>query len=457
VRLLRAASIRKQILLLAILLVVLVSLVAMISEPFIYGRHDKGIEIGLFAGRAELIVSQFERAQSIADEDAILQIAASDGLSVQRLSSREVAGRGGIVEASDDLLATTRAAIDPGFLHSIVDLVTGRPAPSLLIVRVDADRALAIDLPDFPKYLWLAPAVASGLLKIIIPLAILAYFSSWLITRPLERIAEAAKRESVLDETWAEPFEVEGASEIRSLANSLNLMRARIQHMAVDRTRVLRAVSHDLRTPLTRLRMRAERCEQADLKDLMLRDIATLGAMIDESLAFLNNTPEEARKVDLSSLLQTVSSDFSDTGNNVVFDGPRRLVFVCKPQGITRAISNLVSNSSRYAKQIAIGLEATDAGGVKITVKDDGPGLSDELKKRVIEPFFKADEARQIGAAGGGFGLGLPITKGVVEKGHNGTFTLLDNKPTGLMVEIELPPPRGNGTGSNRRNRISIG
>ncbi len=448
---LRGASLRNQILLLAILLVVLVSLVAVVSEPFIYGRHDKGLEIGLFAGKAELVVSRFARAATIADEDAALQTAAENGLRLKRISAQEMTGQA-VVNLPKDVLAATRAAIDPSFFQALADLVTHRHRPEDLVIRIDADRALQLQLPTFPDYLWFAPAVLSGLLKIIVPLVVLGYFSSWLITRPLERIAAAAERESVLDETWAEPFDVEGASEIRSLANSLNLMRARIQHMAVDRTRVLRAVSHDLRTPLTRLRMRAERFEQSDLRDLMLRDISTLAAMIDESLAFLNNTPEESRKVDLSSLIQTICSDFTDTGHHVVFEGPRRQVFVCKPQGITRAISNLVSNSARYAEKVTIELEPMAAGGVRIIVRDNGPGLSDDLKRRVAEPFFKADEARQSGKAGGGFGLGLPITKGIVEKGHNGTFLLLDNKPTGLAAVIELPPLDALPTASGRRD-----
>lgn len=441
-RILRSTSIRNQILLLAILLVVLVSLVATITEPFIYGRHDKGIQIGLFAARVERIVDQFRLARSAAEEDAVLQSAAKLDIPVAKASSGQVAGRNDIVESSNDLLPRARAVMEHEFFATIRDWFTEQSTPDTLLVRVDADRVLAFRVPVFPGYLWFAPAVASGLLKIIIPLALLAYFSSWLITKPLERIAAAAKRESVLDESRAEPFEVEGASEVRSLAESLNVMRSRIQQMAIDRTRMLRSVSHDLRTPLTRLRMRAERSEQTELRRLMLADIETLGSMINESLAFLDNTPEEPRKVDVSSLLQTITSDFSDTGIDVSFTGPRRLTYVCKPQGMTRAISNLVDNASRYAKQIDIHLQAADDGGITIKVSDDGPGISDALKARVVEPFFKADDARQVGVRGGSFGLGLSIAKGVVEKGHCGTLTLQDNAPHGLTVEISLPPHR---------------
>jgi len=191
------------------------------------------------------------------------------------------------------------------------------------------------------------------------------------------------------------------------------------------------------------MRMRAERCEQQDLQRQMLADITTLGSMIDESLSFLTNAFHSvpSRKIDISSLLQTIATDFSETGTDVSFSGPRRLTCLCKPESITRAVSNLVDNASRYANRIEIELQSAADGGVLINVIDNGPGLSDQLKARVLEPFFKADKARTTGT-GGGFGLGLPTAEGIVRKGHGGTLTLRDRNPNGLIVEISLPSGR---------------
>ncbi|XUY29153.1 ATP-binding protein [Agrobacterium sp. rho-8.1] len=434
---LRSASIQKQLLFLAILLVVLVSGVAATTEPFIYGRHDKGIEIGLLAGRMETVLEQFSRSQTELEEEAALRFADRLGIwtkrsSVSRASILYEAGT-----PNTEILRRVKELINDGIVTAIQNAVSGNHGAPVLIIKVDDTRALSFTMPQFPPSVWLLPAMASGILKIVIPLILLAYLSSWLITEPVIRFAAAAQRVS-MDDHSEEPFKAEGALEIRSLAASLNTMQSRIQTMLRERTRVLRAISHDLRTPLTRLRMRIERSSEPALKDMMLADVATLSSLIDASLSFLDNTFEPARKVDLSSLLQTISDDFADTGIGTRFIGPRRLTHVCMPQALTRAVSNLVDNASRYAENIELYLE-DHRDGIIIRVSDDGPGIPDELKKRVLEPFFKMDQARQTGANGGGFGLGLSIAQGIVATGHKGHFTLRDGQPHGLVAEIILP------------------
>jgi signal transduction histidine kinase len=433
------ASIRKQLFFLAIFLVILVSVIAAISEPFIYGRHDKGIEIGLLAGRVESVLEQYARSRTVAEEDQALLFAERLGISARRVPASRASMSYQAGMPSGDILLRVRELINDGFWMALKNAIDSPDTPAILTIRVDDSRALSFDMPQFPSRVWFAPAVASGLLKIVVPLVLLAYLGSWLITEPLVRFAAAARRVS-MDDHSSEPFQAEGASEIRSLAASLNTMQNRIQTMLRDRTRVLRAISHDLRTPLTRLRMRAERSTEPELRKAMLADIKNLADLIDASLEFLDNTPEQARSVDLSSLLQTIASDFSDTGINVTYSGPRRLAYLCMPQGMTRAVTNLVENASRYATEIELTLERSPDEGVVICVSDNGPGLSDEFKEKVLEPFFKADTARQSGEKSSGFGLGLSIAAGIVKTGHRGTMTLRDNQPTGLAIDINLPP-----------------
>ncbi|MBZ5763260.1 HAMP domain-containing histidine kinase [Rhizobium sp. VS19-DR104.2] len=437
---LRRASIQQQILTLATLLVVLVSVVAMFTEPFIYGRQDREFQNGLFAGRAETLFVLLKDAKTPQEEKAVRDTAASMGILVEKLLANELSTSQVVISSPDELVSRAKALTAGNILESISYLFLGEIVPNVLTVRVDTERVFTFSVPKFPAEVWFAPAVASGLLKIVVPLLVLAYFSSLLITNPLRRFAAAAKRVS-LDDSTDEPFLADGASEIRSLAESLNVMRTRIQTMAEYRTRVLSSVGHDLRTPLTRLKMRAERSTEPELKQLMLSDITTLAFMVDECLAYFNDpsATEKARKVDLSSLLQTITSDFVDTGVDVTYIGPRKLVYVCKPQAMTRALNNLIENGSRYATRIELKLKNVVDGEIEIQVCDNGPGLSGDLKAKVLEPFFKADESRQIGIKGG-LGLGLTIAQGIIIKGHGGRFELRDSVPNGLTIAIKLVP-----------------
>lgn len=445
---LRSASIRTQIFALAILLIVLVGVVAALTEPFIYGRHDKGIAIGLLTGRIEAVVDNYRSAQTDAEEQSVLAAAEVRGLPVVSVSPEALAQSNPdfVVEEPAALLGKVRDALEIGFFRSVGHILTQQPAFIPLVVRIDDGRALLFRLPLFPRSLWFYPAVTSGILKIVIPLILLAYTSSWLIIRPIGRFAAAAEKASA-DNTLERPFVAEGATELRSLAVSLNVMRNRILQMAESRTRMLSSISHDLRTPLTRLRMRAERCEQPELQRKMLQDLTVLDSMINESLNFLTDSLHNipSRKVDLSSLLQTVATDFMESGEIVRFHGPRRLKYVCKPESITRAVSNAVGNATRYASEIDIELEDGGENGIFIRVCDNGPGLDDEMKSRVLEPFFKVDEARPAGA--GGFGLGLPTAEGLISRGNGGTLVLKDRAPHGLVVEINLPPVGDHGIG----------
>ncbi|WP_412065900.1 sensor histidine kinase [Rhizobium sp. SYY.PMSO] len=445
---LRRASIRTQVLVLALLLVVLVSAVAATTEPFVYGRHDKGVEIGLMAGRIERLVDQYRAARTTAEERVALSLAPHYGFAVEAIGVDQIPVADREEARSGDLAKRARAALETEFANELRHLFDKKSTVTPLAVLVDDQRALLFQLPVFAPSLWFYPAVASGTLKIVIPLIVLAYLSSWLIIRPVARFAAAAELASA-DDRLEHPFVAEGPSEIRSLAASLNVMRSRILQMAESRTRMLSSISHDLRTPLTRLRMRVERCEPPELQRKMLDDLTVLDSMINESLAFLTNASHkvQSRKVDLSSLLQTIATDFSETGTDVRFSGPRRLKYICKPESMTRAISNLVENASRYATQVDIELEDAGDRGICVRVCDNGPGLSDELKVKVMEPFFKADAARTSGT-GGGFGLGLPTAEGMIRKGHGGAMTLRDRKPHGLIIDIILPAVRDTGIGA---------
>lgn len=273
------------------------------------------------------------------------------------------------------------------------------------------------------------------LLALVILCLLFAVFSGRVITRPLRRIATAAAEADLSGE--AEIFEERGSTEIVTLARALNRMRRRIVTMVESRTRMLRGISHDLRTPLTRIRLRADRVADPDLRAALLGDVRRLEALLDESLAYLrdDHAREAVERTDVASTLQTICSDFADIGHDIRFHGPNRLVARCRPLALGRAVANLCENATRFASRTDLTLTAGD-GVFVIEVADNGPGIPEDQRARVLDPFFKLDTARRDG--GTGFGLGLAIVAEIVQA-HRGSLDLADNTPQGLRVRVTMP------------------
>lgn len=257
------------------------------------------------------------------------------------------------------------------------------------------------------------------------------------VTAPLSSIASAAR-------AFGRPggdgddLEVRGPVEIVQAAHALNEMRARVRSLVDERTRMFIAVSHDLRTPLTRLRLRIERLVEAPGKAEMLDEIAAIDEMLAETLAYMRELGqgEAASPTDLPSLVQTICAQFADTGHDVAYRGPDRLVLVCRPHALTRAVTNLVDNAVKFGAHVEVAVAAGERQ-VSVEVSDDGPGVAPELLGRVFDPFFKVDDARGQDQ-GGGFGLGLSIVREIAER-HGGAIDLVNAKPHGLRARLSLP------------------
>ncbi|WP_107676375.1 ATP-binding protein [Agrobacterium sp. LAD9] len=274
-------------------------------------------------------------------------------------------------------------------------------------------------------------------IAIIVLIAFFFIFAIRAVTEPIKRISEAATDSDINNSSQI--FDERGTVEIASLARALNGMRNRIRLMVDGRTRMLRGISHDVRTPLTRLRLRTERMEDGVLREALLVDIDHIDGLLAESLNYLRDdyATEGIERVDVASILQTVCSDFSDVGFEVAYQGPNKLIVNCRPLSITRAVTNLCDNAMKFASRANVRLDSDEAG-FSISVADDGPGIPEALKEKVFEPFFKGDASRT-GRAG--FGLGLSIVADIAHS-HRGTVTLLSAQPHGLMVRIMVPRPR---------------
>lgn len=297
----------------------------------------------------------------------------------------------------------------------------------------------ALVLYDVPETVlttdFISPASYYFLALLVLP-TLFSLFAVWAITGPLKRISAAVGSAEI--DNGQNLFAESGSIEIVGLARALNTMRSRIRAMIDNRTRMLRSVSHDLRTPLTRLRLRAERLGDGLPRQAMLSDIRQIEGLIEETLNYLRSdvSAEDLQRVDLASVLQTVCSEFSDVGFAVTYRGPDRLPGWGKPNALARAITNLCDNGVKFASNVTVTLMATDDAAV-IEVTDDGPGIPATVRHQVFEPFFKSDASRPATSAHG-FGLGLSIVADIVH-GHGGRIELDDNPPTGLIVRLHLP------------------
>jgi signal transduction histidine kinase len=274
------------------------------------------------------------------------------------------------------------------------------------------------------------------LLFAVISVSLLGLWAARALTAPLSSFAKAAESFSL--NGAAAPLPERGPEEIRSVARALNRMRERISTLIDDRTRMLAAISHDLRTPITRMRLRSEFIEDDVHRSRMLRDLDQMRAMLESVLSFLRNDRklESMTLADVASTLQLVTDQFADMGHKVAYDGPQHALATVRPDDLLRSITNLVENAVRFGAEAAIRLNVSP-DHLTIDVEDDGPGISDARKDVVLEPFVRGDDARNMDEAAG-FGLGLSIARSIV-LAHGGTLSLNDRQPHGLIVRIELP------------------
>lgn len=347
---------------------------------------------------------------------------------------------------------TTPMAIQPKEGHPFIPLIARElPTNSKLNTIVDHPghrMAVAATLSDGTPVLFQLrldpppPAPVPLLPPLLFLIAISIALFIWTALRivaPLSRFSTAVEKFGLAGQT--QPLVEEGPAEIRLATRAFNRMGERILRLMDDRTHMMMAISHDLRTPLTRLRLRTEDVPSEETRAGMLRDIDLMEASISEAVANLRymSAKEAWVRADLPSLLETICSEFADTGFAVSYEGPQKLAATLRPLAMTRAVTNLVQNATKFGSRVTVRLSESVGKATVIDVEDDGPGIPDSAKDAVLKPFYRSDPARQ---EAGGFGLGLAIALEVA-RDHGGTLTLHDCEPHGLRARIRFPqqPP----------------
>ena len=274
------------------------------------------------------------------------------------------------------------------------------------------------------------------------------------LTKPLRDLSAAADRAG---HDAAGPIRVpeEGPAEVRHAARAFNAMQERISQLVEDRTQALAAVSHDLRTPITRLRLRAGFLDDAEVRDRIDANLDEMEAMVEATLAYLREgrEAEEPRPADLVAVLRTVCDAAADAGGDVAYEGPETLVLPLRRVAVRRALANLVGNAVAHGGNARVALRR-EPGRVVVEVADDGPGIPEAELERVFEPFRRLDASRN--RATGGVGLGLTIARRAVEA-EGGTLRLANRAGGGLSAVVALPAVRaGAGPASPPRGAAAV-
>ena len=339
------------------------------------------------------------------------------------------------------------------------DLSHGTPAPDFVTRDLGSDiiatvdprignepRTLTIALPDLmhlrvrlpfntPTPPLLNPRTNTLIFAAIGAVALLIWATRVLSTR-LRNFAQAVADYS--PDGDHDPLPETGPAELRTVAAALNRMRDRIDTLVKNRTIMLTAVGHDLRTPVTRMRLRAEFIADDNIRAAILRDLSQMTDMIDAVLSLLRDPASlpPPERIDVATFLQTLSDDFADTGEQVEYRGPTHVTSQVREDALRRAITNLVENALHFGTRCRITLSPLVDGPLVIDVEDNGPGIPPDQRDQMLQPFMRGDSAR--GDSHEGFGLGLAIAAAIA-RGHKGTLTLDESDLGGLRATITLP------------------
>lgn len=318
----------------------------------------------------------------------------------------------------------------------------GQPHPialSLTIAVQLADRrwlnAATLLPPAAPAWAW---STLTWLALMALAVTLIVVFSVRRITRPMRALAGAAERLGRGEEV--PPLAEEGPREVRQTAQAFNVMVERLQRFVRDRTRMLAAVSHDLRTPITSLRLRAEFVEDPQVREKILETLAEMQEMVEAVLSFARDDAarEETRPMDLTALIASLCDDLAEGGLDVYFPETQAFHYHCRPVSLKRALTNIIENAAAYGMRARVAVTGLESA-YEITIDDDGPGIPESDLERVFDAFLRLETSRSRDT--GGAGLGLAIARSIV-RGHGGDITLTNRPGGGLRATIRLPKLR---------------
>ena len=309
--------------------------------------------------------------------------------------------------------------------------------------------SFATILPESGAAFSLRFLVSMGIMAVITILVTI-----WVVRRvtaPLTALSNAAL--GLGEDLNAPPMPEAGTVETRQAAHAFNVMQSRLRGMIDDRTKMLAAISHDFRTPLTLLRLRVENIEDPVEREKMLSTIADLDAMVAATLEFASDSARQAprRPTDLTALIASITDDLADGGLPVSMGTAQPIVYECDPVTLKRALINLIDNAVKYGGSAEVAIHETSRG-IEITIDDMGPGIPEEELTHVFEPLYRLESSRS--RETGGMGLGLAIALSIIGA-HGGRLTLSNRSEGGLRALIVFPTAQTGTARKGSRKRLS--
>lgn len=277
--------------------------------------------------------------------------------------------------------------------------------------------------------------IALTLLVLLVTVIVLALVAVRWVTGPLSALADAA--EKLGQDIDRPPLPETGPLEVRRAARAFNTMQQRLARFIADRTRILAAMSHDLKTPITRLRLRSEMLDDEGLRAKIGKDLDEMQSMVTQALDYMRDASqrEAAQRVDIMALLESLQTDYQETGRKVAIEGTVMHPYSARPLALRRCLTNLVDNALRYGERALVQAEETPAG-ITLRVLDEGPGIPEDQLEESFEPFFRGEASRSRETGGSGLGLGIARN---IARAHGGDLVLRNRPSGGLEAIVSLP------------------
>lgn len=283
--------------------------------------------------------------------------------------------------------------------------------------------------------------IADWLPYVLVAQMILLLACTWFAVRQAIRpLGELAAAADALDpNAKSAPLSEAGPSEVAHAARAFNAMRDRIAYYLEERVQILAAISHDLQTPITRMRLRADMADDSPGKDKLVHDLREIERLVQDGIAYArsaHSSGEKKTRIDLASFIDSIAYDYQDTGKAVSVAGRVDGIASTKPHALRRILSNFIDNALKFAGAAEIDVERRESGAIAITVLDRGPGIPEEMLAAAMQPFFRLEQSRN--RETGGTGLGLAIAQQLATT-IGGSVRLGNRAGGGLVAELVIP------------------